>query len=83
MNADNISTDRQASAVEEALAFITHFEVEAMLRKEKKKAYVASVCLDLKPPYSAKVVVKHYPMGYTVPWFQRFDCCKGNTWCAS
>lgn len=50
-----------ASLAKEPTAFIAHSEIEAMLRKKKENASVASVFLDLKPPYSANVAAKPYP----------------------
>lgn len=44
-------------------------EVEEF-RKDKEKAFVSSICLDLKPPYAAQVEVKPYPMGYVLNNFK-------------
>lgn len=38
----------------------TRSEVEAKLKKEKEKALVSMISLDMKPPYSMEVVGKHY-----------------------
>lgn len=35
--------------------FMTKSEVEVMLMREKEKAYVSSIGLDLKPPYVVEV----------------------------
>lgn len=37
------------------------------------------VCLSLRPPCSASIAAKPYPVGHTVPNFQKFDRCQGNT----
>lgn len=44
-----------------------------MLRREKKKASVSSIYLNMKPPYADKVVVKPYSVGYVTPKLQKFD----------
>lgn len=31
------------------------------------------ICLDLKPPYSAEVTTKLYPVGFVTPKFQNFE----------
>lgn len=51
---------------EELATFMTHFEVEAMLRKEK----VSAASVDQKPPYVAEVAAELYPSEYKVPLFQ-------------
>lgn len=51
-NAHNLSAGRgSTSGNKEPTVFMTHSELEVMLRREKEKAYVSSVYLDLKPPY--------------------------------
>lgn len=49
--------------------------VEAMLRREKEKAFVSSICLELKPPSSW---MKN-PSEYAIPQFQNFDDRRENT----
>lgn len=63
---------------EEPPIFIICSVVEVMLRIEGK-AYVSSVCFDLKLSYSVEVAAKPYSVGYTVPQFQKFDGPRGNT----
>lgn len=58
---------------------MTRFKVEAMLRNKKEKAYVSSVYLDMKPPWSVEVGGKPYSAGNIMPKFQMFDACRGNT----
>lgn len=53
--------------VEEPTIFMNHLEVEAILRSEKEKASVSSICLNLKVPYSADVAAMPYLTGYVVP----------------
>lgn len=64
-NADNLlaASRRPLSANEEPMVFMTRSEVEAMLRREKEKAPVSSIRLNLNSPFAAEVVVKMYPVG--------------------
>lgn len=55
---------RPLSAIYEPMVFITRFEVEAMLRREKEQASISSIRLDLKPPYDTKISAKLYRMEY-------------------
>lgn len=57
---------------------MTRFEVEAMLWREKEKAFISSICLDLKPPYAVEIVAKSYPVGYVTPQFHKFEDRRGN-----
>lgn len=57
--------------VDEPTAFINRSKVEAMFKKEKEKAFMASVCLDLKHLRSTEIVGKPYLAGYTMLKFQR------------
>lgn len=79
-NAVNLSVARRlvAQSEEPTLCF-TKNEIEAMFKKEQKRATTASTNLNLKPPYSYKVAAKQYPLEYKVPKFQNFDRHKGNT----
>lgn len=43
---------------------MTGTEVKAMIRKEKEKTSMASVCSDLKPPYSVELVDQIESSGY-------------------
>lgn len=56
---------------------MTRAEVEAMLQREKEKASLTAVCLNIRPPYPAKIVTKPYPLGYSVLKFQKFDGDRG------
>lgn len=44
---------------------MTRSEIETTLRREKEKASVYHICLDLKPLYAAEAVVKPYPKDVT------------------
>lgn len=57
-NADNhsVAGRRLASAVEEPTIFMIILEIETVLRREKEKASISLICMDLKPPYSVEVV---------------------------
>lgn len=61
-NADNLSAaGRQAVTLAEGpVAFMIRLEVRAILRKEKQKAFMASICFDLKRLYAIEVVAKSY-----------------------
>lgn len=49
MDVDNMyATRRTANAIEEPSINMTHSELEAMLRKEKEKAFLASETLSLR-----------------------------------
>lgn len=50
-----------------------------MLRKQKEKVSISSVCLYLKPPYLIEMVAKPYPVGYVVSKSQKFNSHEGNT----
>lgn len=60
----------------------TRAEVEGMLRKEKERASTTITCLDFKVPYSAEIIVKAYPSGYSLLNFQKFDAevIRGKMW---
>lgn len=64
-NADSLSltSRRQVSAGEEATVFMTRSKVEDMLNRKKEKAYVSSICLDLKPLYAVNVSSQAYLVG--------------------
>lgn len=47
--------------------FMTRSEVEAILMRQKDKAYLSSICLDLKPPYDAEVAKNPYQVGHPTP----------------
>lgn len=51
---------------------MSNFEVE----RRKRPLYL---CLDLKPPYVAKVATKSYLVGYITPQSQTSDEKRGNT----
>lgn len=59
-NDDNLSSvgRRPVSATEEPVVLIPRSEMEAMLGKEKEKASVSLIYLDLKPSYDAEVTAK-------------------------
>lgn len=63
-NADNlyVADRRPVSPVEEPTTFMTR-EVEVMLKREKEKALVSLVCLDLKPPLAVKSWESHIQWG--------------------
>lgn len=48
----------------------------ALVRQEKEKMSSAATCLSLRPPYLASIAMKPYPVGYTMPNFQRFNGLK-------
>lgn len=56
-NADNLfaAGRRLASMGKEPTVFMTRSELETRLRREKKKASIALVCLDLKRLYVVEV----------------------------
>lgn len=54
-------------------------EVEAMLDKEKEKAFAFMIDLDLKPPYPTEIVMKAYTIGYVAPQFKIINSRRGNT----
>lgn len=58
---------------------MTRTEEEVMLKREKEKAYVTKICLDLKPPYPAELAAKPYPIAICSGHLEKFDACKGNT----
>lgn len=65
INVDNLFVigRRPISATEEP-TFMTRFQVEVMLKREKEKAIVSLIYLDLQPPNAAVVAMKLYPVGY-------------------
>lgn len=73
MSTNNFSTTggRPVSATEETMVFMTKFKVEAILRKEKEKALVSAICLDLKPSCFAEITTKLYPVRDVTPQFQK------------
>lgn len=79
-NADNpfAASRLPIKPIEEPIVFITRYEVEAMLKGEKEKASILSICLDLKPTYTVEVAVKLYPFEYITPQFQKCDGRRGN-----
>lgn len=79
-NTGNLSTvaKRPVSTMEKPTAFMTRLKVEALLKKEKEKAYVSMISLDLNPLYSVKIVMKSYLVRYMAPQFQTFDAKRGN-----
>lgn len=48
------------------------------MRREKEKAYVSSICLDLKPPYVVEVAAKPYLLGYVALIIQQFNNSREN-----
>lgn len=50
---------RSVSAAEEPIVFMALSKVEAMLRREKRKAHVSSICLDPKPPYVSRLKLSY------------------------
>lgn len=73
-NGDNVfANGRQpTSMTEEPIVFMAKSEVKAMLRREKEKAFVSSICLDLKPPLATEVATNLYQLGYISPQFHKF-----------
>lgn len=49
-----------------------------MLRREKGMASFTTTCLNLKPPYPAKIAPELHTMGYLVSKFQNVDGRRGN-----
>lgn len=73
-NTDNLSVSRRrASIAEEYTVFVTKADVEALVRREKERNSSAGTYLSLRPLYPASIAAKPYPVGYTVPNFQKFD----------
>lgn len=62
----------------ESTVFMTHFEVEMMLRRENE-ASLLSICLDMKPLLLTKLCWKPNLVGYVIPRFEKLDERKGNT----
>lgn len=60
INVDNLSAvgRRPINTSEELMVFMTKFEIESVLKKEKEKASVSSICLDLKHQYALDVAKK-------------------------
>lgn len=79
MAAPALAARRLVSATEEQTIFVTKAKVATLVRQEKEKVSSVTRCLSLKLPYLASVVTKPYPMGYTVPNFQKFDGWRGST----
>lgn len=59
-----ITARQLVSAIEEPVAFMTRSEIEAILRREKEKASVSSICLDVKPSYAVEFASK--PSGWGI-----------------
>lgn len=76
-DANNFAVGRQpVSAVEKPIVAMTRYEVKAILRKEKEKGSMSSICLDLKPLNATEVTTKLYSMGQQ---YQKFNGREGNT----
>lgn len=45
---------------QKSIQYLRRSKVEAMLSREKKKASVSSICIDLKPLYAVEVASKPY-----------------------
>lgn len=61
------------------MALMTHFKVDAMLKKEKEKAFVTSVCLVLKPPHLVEVAANPI-LQDILSRSSRGFVAEGNTW---
>lgn len=76
-NADDFSTARRpTSVVEDPTMSITRVEIEARLKKEKKKASTSLVPLNQKPPYLDEVAAKPYP---PPPWSTKYPNSRSST----
>lgn len=64
---------------EEPYFYLTKAEIEVIFKKERYRDAAAPKALDLKPPYSDKVVEKEFAAEYKILKFQKFDGRKGNT----
>lgn len=67
-NGDNLSAAgrRPVSVAEEPTVFMTRSKVDAMLRRDKEKRPVSTICMYLKSPYVAKVATKLYSVTYVI-----------------
>lgn len=65
-----------ASTAKEDTIFVKKAEVEALVQREKEKVSSAATYLSLTLPYVDSIAIKPYPMGYTLPIFQKFDSQK-------
>lgn len=68
---------RPASTTEELTGFMTRSEVEARLKREREKASISSIYMDLEA--LTLLTVKPYPVWYVASEFQKVDGRRGNT----
>lgn len=64
---------------------MTRSDVEAILMKEKEKASISSICLNIKPPYAIKVTSKAIANGlchFTVSKFDGTRVKKKGAYCS-
>lgn len=62
---------RPASMTKEPIDFMANSKVKVMLRREKEKASLSSICLDQKPPFAGEVATNPYQVGYLSPQFHK------------
>lgn len=73
-NTDHLSAARRPMSVDVyRTIFVTKAEVAALVRQEKERMSFVATCLSLKPPHPTSIAMKQYPVGYTMPNFQKFD----------
>lgn len=70
---------RPASMAKEPTLFMTRAKVEPMPRREKERASISSIYLDLKPLYDVEVTMKPYRVGYITSQLQKFVGRRVNT----
>lgn len=58
-NVDNFAAGRwPATTTKEPVDLMTRFEVEAISRREKEKAHMSQICLNIKSLYADEVAAK-------------------------
>lgn len=76
-NTDNLSIARGPTSVIKKPSIL--WLDRGFVKARKGKSSVSSICLDLMPSYSVKVVVKPNPAVYTIPHTHKLDYRRGNT----